>query len=255
MTETIVDALTVVVALITLSIFGYAIFWAFNIRRLLVVRLYRNHALGVAIVAIGFALLDVENVLVNASVLIVPVLFLTAFSVFIIMFYWIDSAILEARRADPLLRDTARWRSLRKPLWVTIVITIAFAIGSSVAGYPGYGGVFIIPFILVGLSGGVVLPVAATRSKDTILNKHLRWFGIFFAFAIAGFIISLALGASLSQMNPTTLLSSPLSASTTLIFALIGLVFFSVAGYCLFRSVMSLIPLKLLPETAGQKKA
>jgi hypothetical protein len=246
-----VDILTVAVAAFTLFIISYAAFWALSIRHALQLKLYRNHALGVAIVAIGFAVLDIENVLVDASVLVVPTLFLTLFSIFIVMFYWIDSAVLSARRADPLLRDTARWRNLRKPLWIVIVALVVFAVGSSVAGYPGYGGVFIIPFVLVGISGALIVPLATRRSRDLTFNKHMKWFGAFAAIAIAWVFLSFI--DTSQAMNPTTLLNS--AATTTGIFLadLVDIICLSAAGYCLYKSARSLVPLNRISELVESK--
>jgi hypothetical protein len=226
----------------TLLIIAYAAFWAFNIRRALPVKLYRNHALGVAVVAIGLALLDIEWVLIDAAIEQLPYLFLTLFGFFIVMFYWIDSAVLSARRADPLLRDSARWIRLRRPLWAIIVITVAFAIGSSVAGYAGYGDIFLIPFILVGVSGAVVLPLAARHSKDITLNRHLRWFGVFSIFLIGWVLMNLAATVS-TAMNPATLLISPLSVTTSYLVDLVNIVGLSGGGYSLYKGARSLAPM------------
>jgi hypothetical protein len=245
---------TAAITVYTLIIFGYAAFWAFTIRRVLPVKLHRNHAMGVVIVALGWGLLDIVDYFVNASVWEVPWIFLTLFGLFIVMFYWIDSAVLSARRADPLLRDSAHWKSVRRPLWAAIVILVAFAIGSSVAGYPGYGGIFIIPFVLVGISGGLVLPIAARRSKDMVFNKHLRWFGVFSVLAVGWFFLSIAATAG-TAMNPTTLLNSPLSVANYYAIDLVNIIGLTGAGYCLYKSARSLAPLNRLSTEEARTEA
>jgi len=243
-----VEVVTAVVFGATLCILGYATFWALSIKRALRVPLYSNHALGVAVVALGFGLLDVETPFINFGVLIVPVLFLTLFSVFLLMFYFVDTAILSARRADPLLRDTARWKRLRNPLWLVMFVSVALAIGTSVAGYSGFGGIFLIPFIIVGVSGAVVLPRAARRSKDATFNRHLRWFGGFIVLAVGWFFASFLVSQlAAGGMNPATLLNAPLTDVQNYLEALAALVGLAGGGYCLYRSARSLVPLNRIP--------
>lgn len=254
------DLVTAAVAVLTVAVFVYAAYWATSIARVLAVRVYRHHAIGVAIMAIGFALLDVESVFIfDYGVLVVPVIFLTIFPLFVVMFYFIDTAVLAARRADPLLRNTANWRSIRKPIWVVIILAIALAIGTSVAGYSGFGGIFLIPFLLVAASAGIVLPLAARRSKDFVLNRHLRWFAVFAIFSVGWFLLEIVNGA---PMNPTSLLSPPLNGGEVYVADLIALVGLSGAGYFLYRSARGLVPLNRMSsadetqvEVAGEAQS
>ncbi len=241
MVSSLLNALTAVITSFTVIIIAYAGYWGLDIRGVLRTRLYKNHALSLAVVAAAFAVLDVEAALVASSVLVVPGIFLTLFTTFIFMFYFIDSAMLSARRADPLLRDTARWTQLRTPLWIIMILTIAFAIGSSVAGYSGYDGIFLIPFILVAISGGAFLPRAARRSKDMTFNRHLKWFGIFVVLAVVWLIV--ALFGTFQAMNPVTLLTSPLTTMGSYVIDLADIMGLAVAGYCLYKSARSLVPL------------
>ena len=238
-----VDIVTVGVTGLTFCILGYAAFWAFSMVHALKVRLYRRHAIGVAIVALCFAALNVESVLVDYVVLVVPAIFLTLFALFIVIFYFIDTAILSARRADPLLRDTAGWLRRRKLVWAAILASVAIAIGTSFAGYSGFGGIFLLPFILVGISGGYVLPLAARRSRDVTLNAHLRRFGLFTVFAVGWFFAWFAVPQSQTAMNPITLLSGPLTDTYLLLADLIALLGFSGGGYFLYKSARALAPL------------
>jgi len=244
MVSSLLDFLAAVITAFTLLFIAYAGYWALSIRHALRTPLYKNHALGLVIVAASFGVLDVEAVLVDTSVLVVPVIFLTLFTIFIFMFYFIDSAMLSARRADPLLRDTAKWTQLRRPLWIVIIATIAFAIGSSVAGYSGYGGVFLVPFILVGISGGIILPRAIRRSKDSTFNRHLKWFGIFIILAVI-WLIAILIGTD-QAMNPVTLYNSPLTTAGSYFLDLADILGLTNAGYCLYKSARSLVPLNQL---------
>jgi hypothetical protein len=237
------DVVTIVVTGLTVCIFGFAAFWAVSMTRVMRVRLYRRHALGVVIVALGFALLDVESVFLDYSDLVVPVIFLTLFVLFIIIFYFIDTAILSARRADPLLRDTAGWQRRRKLVWVLMVASVAIAIGTSVAGYSGFGGIFLLPFIIAGVLGGYVLPLAARRSKDFTFNRHLKRFGAFILFGVGWFLAWFVGPALWGPMDPNTLLMSPLTDQELYLADLLALVGFSGAGYFLYRSARALAPL------------
>ncbi len=241
MVGSLLDSITAVITALTVIIFGYAGYWSLDIRRALRAPLYKNHALALAVVATAFGIMDVEAALVDSSIVVVPTIFLTLFATFIFMFYFIDSAMLSARRADPLLRDTARWILLRKPIWIVMIVTIAFAIGSSVAGYSGYGGIFLIPFILVAISGGVFLVQATRRSKDMTFNRHLKWFGIFAVLAIVWLIVILL--GTFQAMNPVTLLNSPLTAMGSYVLDLADILGLAAAGYCLYKSAKSLVPL------------
>jgi hypothetical protein len=237
------DVVTVAVAGLTLCILGYAAFWALNMMRALKVRIYRRHALGVAIVAVGFAVLNVVSVLVDYMILVVPAIFLTLFALFIVMFYFIDTAILSARRADPLLRDTAAWQRIRNLAWALMLVSIAIAIGTSVAGYSGFGGIFLLPFILVGVLGVYVLPLAARRSKDITFNRHLKWFGAFVIFGVGWFLAWFGGPGLWGPMNANTLLMGPLTDPELYLADLLALVGFSGAGYFLYRSARALAPL------------
>lgn len=241
MVSSLLDALTAAVTAFTVLIIGYAGYWALDIRQALRTPLYKNHALALAVVAAAFGVLDAEAALVDSSILVVPTIFLTLFTTFIFMFYFIDSAMLSARRADPLLRDTARWTMLRKPLWIGMIVTIAFAIGSSVAGYSGYGGIFLVPFILVAISGGAFLPRATRRSKDMSFNRHLKWFGIFAVLVIV-WLIAVLFG-TFQAMNPVTLFNSPLTPTGSYVLDLADTLGLVGAGYCLYKSAKSLAPL------------
>jgi hypothetical protein len=244
------DLVTVVVTGLTLCVFGYAAFWALSMTRALWVRLYRRHALGVAILALGFAMLNVESVLVDNVILVVPAIFLTLFALFIVIFYFIDTAILAARRADPLLRDTAGWQRRRKWVWALMLASVAVAIGTSVAGYSGFGGVFLLPFIIAGVLGGYVLPLAARRSKDVTLNRHLKRFAVFIVFGVGWFLAWFVGPGFWGPMNSNTLLISPLTDQELYVADLIALVGFSGAGYFLYRSARALAPLNRISPLA-----
>ncbi len=197
----------------------YAAYWALNIRHALAVKVYRRQALGIGLVAISFAILDFEQVL---SSVIIPslggngfIFFGTVFLVSLILFYWIDSSMISARRSDPLLRDSLHWSKLRILLWILIVAWYLIDVILLTLN-PTPSVLLLGPVILVPLSGALSLSVVSRRSKDIAFRRHLKWFAVFTVLLF--FIIPL--GANI--------------ASYALIFP---------AGYSLYRSARSLAPL------------
>ena len=226
----------------------YAAYWAFDIRKVLAVRLYRSQALGIGLVALSFALLNTDFFLNNTepalTAALPPVLgallTILTLSPFILIFNWTDSSVSAAQRSDPILRDILAWTRIRIVLWPLIILSLViYVLIPAVTGnlytscspncttpfgiFVGilYSAVFYIP-IFVPLAGGTIyLPLSVKRSKDATLRRHLRWFG-FFAAAI--FVAGLFFA----------------------FFPQITLVLFIVGAYCLYRSAKSLVPLNRL---------
>ncbi len=223
---------------VVVFIFAYAAFWAFNIRRALAVRLYRNQALGIGIVAVGLAS--------GLAILQLPLgdlWFLPVYSAFIIVFYWIDASVLASRRSDPLLRDTLHWSKLRILLWalntIPMVVLLSFIayfriLEGSIPPDPGILGEigFSAPFFVTTISGAAFVPIIAQRSKNITLRKHFRWFGLFVAFVFL-----------LDPLGSLTT-NDPFLMTLSFFVALLG------GGYCLYRSARSLVPLNRLSVPA-----
>ncbi len=209
----------------------YAAFWAFSIWRRLSVRLYRNQAFGIGIVAASFALLDLDQftpVVTGAEAggsesPFSTSFFLILFLVFVVLFYWIDASILAARRADPLLRDTLYWRRLRFVFWVILVGSAVVSILLQMQF------LFLIVLFIVPISGAVFLPIAASRSGDASLRRQLKWFG---AFVLLLLVVSILAG------------SSGQGANVYIVAATLGGIY--AADYCLYKSAKSLVPLNRL---------
>jgi hypothetical protein len=208
----------------------YAVFWALSIWRRLSVRLYRNQAFGIGIVAASFALLDLAQFTpvvtggeqVGGEVVGFTIIFL----VLVVLFYWIDASILAARRADPLLRDTLYWRRLRFVFWVVLaVLTVA-----SILGQVEFLSFFIIMlFIIIPISGAVFLPIAARRSGDASLRRQLKWFGAFVLLLLVVSILAAPSGQGANVYGVAAMLGGIYSAD-----------------YCLYKSAKSLVPLNRL---------
>jgi hypothetical protein len=232
--DTIVNIVTAPV--IPLAIFGYTIYWAFNIRRSQQVKLYRNQALGMGFVAFAWILIFFDFIIFGTTGLFAP--FSLFFGLIMLMlFYWVDVSVLASRRSDPRLRDTLEWHKLRPYLWVLMVasIVVAFSLSSYYEFFVGVepqfmtnfpigivSGIAYLPAAIPVYSGIIALPIAAHRSRDRFLRRSLAWF--------VGFVAVIALlGAGLSNYG-------------SLIFPALAF-----AAYFLYRSVMSLVPMKRLP--------
>jgi hypothetical protein len=219
-------------------IFCYAAYWAFSVRHALKVRLYRKQAFGVGVIVL--ALWSTVGIYGALQGLLSLQLFsalstLTWYFLFLTLFYWIDSSVLASRRSDPLLRDTLYWSKLRIPLWT--VEFFAIGVTFSVLSYAEITGniallnqlavgtfdnailnfVYGLPVVLGLVCGIVFLSAVAVRAKwDRTLRKHFGWFALF---------LLLAFGSIGNEPF------------------LIGPISFLLAGFALYRSAKSLVPL------------
>ena len=231
---------------------SYSVYWAFSIRSALARSLYRHQALGIGLVGIfgEFSILVAALLFVYdlGSILkgVVTPLFLasglTVVGFELALFYWIDSSILAARRSDPLLRDTFGWRRLRFLTWILLIVLGIASVALPQSVFQGdfsSTGVLLgyLPVFVVVLSGAVVLPIAARRSGDATLRKHLAWFALF----VAGIFLSNTPNAVQGLSSGQGDLLAPSALSLGLQY-LIGLG----ASYFIYRSVRSLAPLNKL---------
>ncbi len=233
---------------------GYAAFWGLNVRRALAIQVYRNQALGIALIAFVLGLYYVGA---TASAYIVYGNPLDAvgngafglFFVFLVtFFYWIDASALAFRRSDPRSRDPFRWSKLRIALWIGVLpapaVVIPFDILnplSNVNAPPPVSGLTLVLWIFILflgifvplISGAVILPMIARRTIDPLLRGHLRWFAYF---ALAYLVIADLLG------------NLPMGG-WALFFGYVGS---SVGAYCLYRSVLFLAPVKASASESAQ---
>ena len=179
---------------------------------------------------------DAQSLLASKQTPLLVAGFLTNVAFALVLFYWIDSSILVARRTDPLLRDTFAWRRLRFVFWALLLALLALSFAPINSVFQGIFssngtlfGYFL--FFVVVISGSIILPIAAFRSKDTTLRRHLMWFGYF----VGGVFFS-----SLPFLvQPGTIVPDPLPVSLTYLVAMFS-------AYCIYRSVRSLAPLNRL---------
>jgi len=241
-TSTVDLAFWVVPWAIALVVFLAAAMRALVLRRVITVRLRRNQALGIGLVAIGMAwfalnlLLPLPSQLQSGTSGDIYFVFQIVLP-FLVFFYWVDASVLSSRRVDPLMRDSFGWSRVRKWVWALIAFCLALGIvGTIVLGdilqvtafsvnSPISGSATLIILGAPFAGGLILLPVAAKRSGDPAIRFHLRWFAYF-----AG---SLGLGVALVVLTGFPPLWSGL---------------WIVSGYCLYRSVGSLVVVSRLPS-------
>jgi len=243
--------------LLVLASYLYAAFWAFNIRKGLTVKLYRNQALGIGLVAIGLAFFAaVFDQLIPStgfgSEVANFITFALLFFATLPLFYWTDQSLQAAQQSDPLERDQFHWSKVRKILWIilcvglitdvtldtTSMIVCTFPTLSS-ASYPcpapnfapGLFGVLGIVFFFAiwGIpltTSAILLPFAWRRSNDITFRRHLKWFAI----------AAISLGFS-------TVSAGYLSSMNNMISLAIPDVLYLLTGYFLFRSARAVVPL------------
>lgn len=250
------DILNIAGVVVSSAILAYVGFWALRVRRALLVRVYRSEALGTALIVIFLALTEIVGT--TAAYLYGG----GAFGVFngaasggfglffaflLVLFFWVDSSVRAVKRSDPRARDTFHWSKLRIVLWafslpgqiliyaVTAFGLITLGVAATSTGSAPSGGLIglVLEVILTGAiaipiaSAAVMLPIIARRTADMTFRSQLLWFG---AFGISYLIICNQLGQTIGLFP---------SQWYNLFFGYLGL---AVCGYCLYRSVSSLVP-------------
>lgn len=229
---------------ITVPIFFYAAYWAFSVGRALTIRLYRRQAFGIGVIVLAFW--STIGIFVGLSGLLSlqvssALSTLTWDFLLLTLFFWIDASVLASRRSDPLLRDTLYWSKLRIPLWSVDLLAVGTVF--SVLGYAEITGnasllnqlvvgtfnnailnfVNGIPVLLAIVCGVIFLSAITVRAKfDRTLRRHFAWFALF-------------LILFLSVLGP---------------FGPIGPIGLLLAGFALYKSAKSLVPLNRLALSA-----
>jgi len=239
------DALTYVVFVLFAIVYGYVAYTAIAMSRVLSNRVYRNQALGLAIVALLILELALVGTFVPSNYVVTDIVnalqLLGIWFAFLIGFYYyIDASIEAARRTDPLFRDTLHWTRMRVGFWVydigaAIVFPIAAAFGSYDYASGGFPAILQagVPSFLVVFSGAVVLPIAIRRSKDMTLKKQLSWFAVYMILLVLIFF-----GGAFLPAYPIV----------------VELAIFLAGAYLLYRSATSLVPLRSFNEEQRRKE-
>ncbi len=238
------ELISFIISIIPLPVIAYSAYRVLNIRRALAVRLYRNQALGVFLVAIayfGYILtFNLYNSLgfTSLAYTTAEVLFSFGFSP-LLTFYWIDYSIRTARRSDPLLREVLHWKQLRIAFWVWVGAAFSLLVGVMIiapsSGAPALPLFISIlsPIFLAAICGLVFLPRAARMAGDKRFGKHLLWFGLFIFFILAPLVSIFFIGGWPSLFT--------FAISQT------------IGGFCLYRSIRWLVPLNRLPSPVSEE--
>jgi hypothetical protein len=231
------------------AIYLYAAHWAFAVRRALVSRIYRSHALWLGALGVMLAVTMFITYSGNTTRLLVVGTYNSI--LFAVVFAFADSIVPVARRSDPLLRSILRWGKLRIALWavvVPMVLTNTIPIlGPSFANSPAGNivvniGWYILATILF-IFMAAALVTGARRSRDLVLRVSLKWLGV---------LLSLTVVRVLDAAMQTTVLGVSLSDYAYSYPALIGAALSILSAYALYRSARSLAPINRLPSIEPQ---
>ncbi len=243
MADELILSLYVIGAAIPSVILIYGAYWAFSIRHAIFTGVYRSQALWIGFFSLYFIGYVGGFDSGAHGVSLTFDLLLTAYYVVLslLLFRLIDVDVKVARRSDPLLRDTLRWRTLRLIVW-TIIVGASFLV-FVVAGSRDIG-IAIAPLIIavsqalvylpMAISGVIGLTIGARRSADQTFRRSLEWFGLFFV-------------ALLFSSSSYFLVISGLVIVPTDLYNSLGGLAFIPAAYCLYRSAKSLAPLGRIP--------
>lgn len=239
-----ISTVSIVLASLVGLEFGYGAYWALAIRNALMNYVYRRQAFWAGLVAIYFVAQSafvagaIAYNQVSFYINLIAAGFITAG--FVVIFVWIDSTILVARRSDPLQRNTLRWSGVRYFIGITTTIGLFFNLIFNVIftspTNPSFDLLSSPPLLgFIGtllLLGAIALLLSAKRSGDMTLRRHLRWFGL----GSALLFLAGQAGSPWAKVVPGSIL---VPIGTYSIFA--------IAAYCFYRSAKSLAPLGRLP--------
>ena len=229
----------------------YAAYWAFDIRRSLSGRLYRNQALGLGVFSLVLMIAALPSPLPGSSGILGNFSFQVFYTLVTAVFwlgtvYFVDASALASRRSDPLLRDTLHWSKARYAVWGLQISIVSFILlGTAYSAVTGNhlladqiaqgnnGATSSLPAKIANLAWAVAfgsiamfVPIAI-RARSPTLRRHFRWLAIIGAITGVFFAGSIAL-SSIATLDENLILSG---------------VFFLVVGYCLYMSARSLVPL------------
>jgi len=249
------------------AVFIYGAYWAFTIRRALVGRLYRSHALWLGALFIA-ALIAADGVLLPLS----SNSFVAATERFLaygpwpilVVFAFVNSTIPVLRRSDPLFRSILQWRRLRIAILAVLAystlsavyVSIYFptcllnanapvCISSALSNSGGFGtvlgllgGYYWVEASVGVMLGAVALLIGARRSSDMLLRESIKWLGVGLLCVPALVTVSVVegfMGLSYYDMIYSYGIV-PWNAVAILL------------GYALYRSARSLAPLNRFPH-------
>lgn len=223
----------------------YGAYWAFAIRRALIGRIYRNHALWLGVLCIT-GLIAAWNTLLPSSnnPFINALLWALDYAPWptLVIFAFIDSTIPVLRRADPLLRSIFHWEKLRLGLWALAVfltvLSIYLAVASNFSPTNQTSALVLngLSLIIPVIPGAAALLIGARRSTDLVLRESVKWLGLALLFLLGIVLV----GVTESMMNLSNYEMTYSYGAVPWI--TVGVV----VGYALYRSARSVAPLNRL---------
>jgi hypothetical protein len=242
MSDSLGFALSIITYGADAGIFIYAAYWAFDIRRALVTRIYRSQVLwlGIASIVLLFGVVVPTPTTNNPLVIILsdlPVIVLA-----LVLFAFVDSTVPVARRSDPRLRNILHWGKVRFAAWgALILVEIYGAYGQITTSNTGSSDVN--GLLLLVIIGAPPMLIGARRSMNPNLRGSLKWFGLGLLVVLGLPLVTVAevlLGVP-STAGPLTYAQVP--------YNLVVMLF----GYAFYRSVRSLAPINRLSLEVSPK--
>lgn len=223
--------------LASMGIFLLGSYRAVTIGRATVSRVYRNRAFWTAAIMIGFTITNFLDLTSLPSLIAVSAIgdilgTLPYAAEILLLFAFIDGTILAGMETDFFHRDTLKWRSARKPLYVAFLVSVGvvfsiFSLPNNPSSLPTvaiasvYSSIAAI-FAIFGFSAATLI-VVSRRTPDRTMKIFLRYLG----FALGVFVLDNVMTSILGG-DAAALADDALSL---------------VAAYLVYRAVMFLSPL------------
>jgi len=234
MSDSLEPALVIVSYAAAAAIFAYAAYWAFDIRRALVGRIYRSQVLWLGVVSIVLFAAVVPTPTTN-SVTIIILSNLPVIALALVLFAFVDSTVPVARRSDPLLRNILHWGRVRFAAWTALVLVEIFGAYGEITS-SNTGSSVVLGLLLLTVIGAPPMLIGARRSTSPNLRGTLKWFGLGLLATLGLPLVTIAevLVGVPSTVGPLTYAQIPYNAVAMLF------------GYAIYRSVRSLAPINRL---------
>jgi hypothetical protein len=216
------------------AIFSYAAYWAFDIRRALVGRIYRSQVLWLGVVSVVLFAAVVPTPTTN-SVTTIILSNLPVIALALVLFAFVDSTVPVARRSDPLLRNILHWGRFRFAAWTALVLVEIYGAYGEITS-SNTGSSVVLGLLLLTVIGAPPMLIGARRSTSPNLRGTLKWFGLGLLATLGLPLVTIAevLVGVPSTVGPLAYAQIPYNAVAMLF------------GYAMYRSVRSLAPINRL---------
>jgi len=223
------------------AIFAYAAYWAFDIRRALVSRIYRSQVLWLGVVSLVLLAAFIPTPTTNSVGTIIlsniPVIALA-----LVLFAFVDSTVPVARRSDPLLRNILQWSRVRYIAWGALILVEILGAYGEIASN-NTGSTVVLGLLLLAVIGAPPMLIGARRSSSPNLRGTLKWFGLGLLATLGLPLVTIAevLAGVPSTVGPLSYAQIPYNGVAMLF------------GYAVYRSVRSLAPINRVQAIEAEK--